>query len=151
MKLRGTQWAGDVSYSIYLWHWPLLILAPFLLLRTLDTPIKLALVALTLVLAALSKRFVEDPMRSGPLLASHRPRRSFAFVLVGTGTVLLATVGALAVLTARQNSDALATSQLFASHQRCLGAAATLAGARSLSRRGCNSGSKAPQTKHRRR
>lgn len=124
MKLRGTQWAGDVSYSIYLWHWPLLILAPFLLLRTLDTPIKLALVALTLVLAALSKRFVEDPMRSGPLLASHRPRRSFAFVLVGTGTVLLATVGALAVLTARQNSDALATSQLFASHQRCLGAAA---------------------------
>ena len=123
MSLRPAQWLGDVSYSVYLWHWPLLILTPFLLLRELDTPIKLGLVALTLILAALSKRFVEDPLRSGPLLASHRPRRSFAFVLVGTGTVLLATVGALAVLTSRQNSDLAAAKALLGSRAPCLGAA----------------------------
>lgn len=124
MSLRGTQWVGDLSYSIYLWHWPLLILTPFLILGGLSTPIKLGLLALTLLLAALSKRFVEDPIRSGPVLASHLPRRSFAFVLAGTGTVLLATFAALAVLTAREDSDALATKQLFASPQRCFGAAA---------------------------
>ncbi len=124
MKLRGTQWLGDVSYSVYLWHWPLLILAPFLLLRELDTPIKLGLIALTLILAALSKRFVEDPLRSGPLLAAHRPRRSFAFVLAGTGTVLLATFGALAVLNSRQNEDLAAAKTLLGSRAPCLGAAA---------------------------
>jgi len=124
MKLRATQWLGDVSYSVYLWHWPLLILTPFLLLRELDTPIKLGLIALTLILAALSKRFVEDPMRSGPLLAAHRPRRSFAFVLAGTGTVLLASFGALAVLNSQQNDDLAAAKALLGSRAPCLGAAA---------------------------
>lgn len=124
MSLRPAQWLGDVSYSVYLWHWPLLILAPFLLLEDLSTPIKIALVALTLVLAALSKRYVEDPLRSGPLLAGHRPRRSFAFVLAGMGTVLLASFAALAVLSEKQSSDSLATSRLLASGEPCLGAAA---------------------------
>ena len=124
MSLRPTQWLGDVSYSVYLWHWPLLILTPFLLVAELGTPIKLALVGLTLVLAALSKRFVEDPLRSGPLLANRKPRRSFVFALAGTGAVLLATVAALAVLSARQDDDTKLGQQLLAAHTRCLGAAA---------------------------
>ncbi len=124
MKLRATQSIGDISYAIYLWHWPLLILTGFLLLEKLGTPVKLVLVALTLLLAAISKRFVEDPLRSGPLLASHRPRRSFAFVLAGMGTVLLASFAALAVLSDKQSSDSLATAQLLASGEPCLGAAA---------------------------
>jgi len=124
MSLRPAQWLGDVSYSVYLWHWPLLILAPFLLLEDLSTPIKIALVALTLVLAALSKRYVEDPLRSGPLLAGRRPRRSFAFALAGTATVLLATVIALAVLTNNQDKDTQLGKQLLAAHTSCLGAAA---------------------------
>jgi len=124
MSLRPAQWLGDVSYSVYLWHWPLLILTPFLLLKDLGTPIKLALVGLTLVLAALSKRYVEDPLRSGPLLAGRRPRRSFVFALAGTATVLLATVIALAVLTNKQGEDTQLGQQLLAAHTRCLGAAA---------------------------
>ena len=124
MKLRPVQWVGDNSYSIYLWHWPLLILAPFVLLNQLTTPIKLGLLALTLILAALTKRFVEDPLRSGPLLAGKRPRRTFIAAAVASAVVLLASFAAIAELNDRQEQDRRATARLLASGERCLGAAA---------------------------
>ena len=124
MKLRPVQWVGDNSYSIYLWHWPLLILAPFVLLNQLTTPIKLGLLALTLILAALTKRFVEDPLRSGPLLAGKRPRRTFIVAAAASAVVLLASFAAIAELNDRQEQDRRATARLLASGERCLGAAA---------------------------
>lgn len=124
MRLRPVQWVGDNSYSIYLWHWPLLILAPFVLLDQLTTPTKLALVALTLILAALTKRFVEDPLRSGPLLAGKRPRRTFIAAAAASAVVLLASFAAIAELNDRQEQDRRTTARLLAGGERCLGAAA---------------------------
>ncbi|MCX6370700.1 MAG: acyltransferase family protein, partial [Solirubrobacterales bacterium] len=115
---------ADTSYSIYLWHWPLLILAPFVLLRELDTPIKLALIALAVLLAGLTKMLVEDPLRSGPLLAGKRPRKTFIFALIATAIVLLSGFGALAVLEHRKVVDRQTTAKLLDGGVRCLGAAA---------------------------
>lgn len=64
LQHRPAQWVGDVSYSIYLWHWPLIVLLPALL-GGLSLPAKLAILALTALLAGATKRFVEDPVRSG--------------------------------------------------------------------------------------
>lgn len=56
--LRPIQWLGDVSYSAYLWHWPLLLAAAHLVADS--SAVKASVVALTLLLAGSSKRYVED-------------------------------------------------------------------------------------------
>jgi peptidoglycan/LPS O-acetylase OafA/YrhL len=60
---RPIRWLGDHSYSIYLWHWPLLVFAPLVLKRELGHLDRAGLVALALALGAATKRWVEDPIR----------------------------------------------------------------------------------------
>jgi peptidoglycan/LPS O-acetylase OafA/YrhL len=61
LSVRPMIWIGDRSYSWYLWHWPFIVFA-----RTLFVGVSrveaLAAVA-SLIPAALSFRFVEDPIR----------------------------------------------------------------------------------------
>ena len=83
LALRPIQRIGDYSYSIYLWHWPVLILAPFVLHRdTLSTNWKLVLLIGTFVIAYLSSRFIERPLMSGGWKPNLKPRWVFAFILV---------------------------------------------------------------------
>ena len=62
------KWFGDRSYGIYLWHWPI-----FVLMRSgidIQWPEPLAFVAkiaIVLVIADLSYRFVEMPIRQGAI------------------------------------------------------------------------------------
>ncbi|ODU64373.1 MAG: hypothetical protein BGO97_10245 [Micrococcales bacterium 70-64] len=79
--LRPVQYAGDISYSVYLWHWPLIVVFPFAF-GTLSWPGVLAIVVVTVVLAALTKRFVEDPLRR-PELWGTRIWPSFAMAMAG--------------------------------------------------------------------
>ncbi len=64
MAWRPVQWLGDVSYSVYLWHWPMIVLVPYITGHRLGRLDKLAIIALTLVLAGLSKRYIEDRFRT---------------------------------------------------------------------------------------
>jgi peptidoglycan/LPS O-acetylase OafA/YrhL len=57
-------WAGVLSYSLYLWHWPVLALLRYYTgAPVLDMPHSLLFVALTVLLSTLSYHFVETPMR----------------------------------------------------------------------------------------
>jgi len=83
-------WLGDHSYAIYLWHWPPIIALPWVLRGPLGTGPKLGIVMVTLLLAWLTKRYVEDPVRSG---AAWRARRwaSVSLATAGTAAMVLAT------------------------------------------------------------
>ncbi|MGW2380871.1 acyltransferase family protein [Streptomyces sp. NPDC001658] len=54
---------GGLSYSWYLWHWPLLVIGPMALDRPLEVPLALTLCALALLLAWVTLRLVENPVR----------------------------------------------------------------------------------------
>jgi len=84
---------GRLSYSWYLWHWPLLLFAPLVVGHPLNWPGRLATVAASLLLAALTLRYVERPIRySRPL------RRSAGRSLALGSVVTAAAVSAALVL-----------------------------------------------------
>jgi len=56
-------WLGKISYPLYLWHWPVLVLPIALFSRELSAAERIIALLLTLLLADLTNRFVEDPIR----------------------------------------------------------------------------------------
>ncbi|WP_396453407.1 acyltransferase family protein [Leucobacter aridicollis] len=82
------RYLGDISYSLYLWHWPVIVIAPFALARDVGSLDKVLLLAVSLGLAALTKHFVEDPGRT-KLFANARPRRTLVATLASVVTVAL--------------------------------------------------------------
>ncbi len=88
---------GRVSYSWYLWHWPVLLLAPALLGHSLGLVGRLAAALVSGGLAVLTLRFIENPLRFAAALR-RSPGRSLALggavtaVAVCVGLALLAVV-----------------------------------------------------------
>jgi peptidoglycan/LPS O-acetylase OafA/YrhL len=62
---RPLRWIGVRSYGIYLWQWPIIVLASHS--TAFNLPRAVLEVAATVILAALSWRYVEDPIRHGAL------------------------------------------------------------------------------------
>ncbi|MFG1300233.1 acyltransferase family protein [Xanthobacter sp. V3C-3] len=88
LSLPAMVYVGRISYSLYLWHWPLLVLAVLWRGRHL-TYIQAGLVVLVAVaLSALSLKYVETPLRSGSALGGRRIAR------IGAGALaILVTAG----------------------------------------------------------
>ncbi|MEV0806626.1 SGNH hydrolase domain-containing protein [Micromonospora sp. NPDC050200] len=91
LRLPPMQFLGGVSYTLYLWHWPLLAV---LTARMPDPglPAVAATVALSVVLAYLTSRLVERPVWHSPQLAV-RPRVALA---VGAACTVLSVCAGLA-------------------------------------------------------
>jgi peptidoglycan/LPS O-acetylase OafA/YrhL len=87
-------WVGKVSYSLYLWHWPLLVLARAKFGDGLGPFAITVVVALSVLLAALSTIFVEQPFRGRSGLFSRRQ----VFAASAAGILLFAAVGLAGVL-----------------------------------------------------
>jgi peptidoglycan/LPS O-acetylase OafA/YrhL len=98
------RWLGRLSFSLYLWHWALLVIVeaehP-----SLGWPTRAAIVAASAVPAYLTMRLVEDPVRRSAVVVS-RPRSGLsvgvtamvvpAVIALGVGSQALVAVGATA-------------------------------------------------------
>jgi peptidoglycan/LPS O-acetylase OafA/YrhL len=77
LTLPPMRWLGRISYSLYLWHWPILVIPAAVATTELPLAVRLALAAATIPVAAASYRWIEEPVRRGRL-ARFRPSRSLA-------------------------------------------------------------------------
>ena len=95
LSWRPMLFVGLVSYSFYLWHWPLLVLPRIALNRPL-TPVEATLaVAVALGLAALSLRYVEKPFRGRGTIALSQ-RKVLVASVAACATLMLAGAGLFA-------------------------------------------------------
>jgi len=61
--LRVVQWLGEISYPLYLWHWPLLVIPAVYLGRGLHIYQRGFCIVITLILADATHRWIEQPLR----------------------------------------------------------------------------------------
>ncbi|MGI9821821.1 acyltransferase family protein [Agromyces sp. Marseille-Q5079] len=86
VRLKPVQWTGDISYSLYLWHWPIFMFTPMLLGMPSPPWLMVLLVGLSLAVAAASKRWIEDPFRRRTGAVGAHPRvvmAAFTAALIG--------------------------------------------------------------------
>jgi peptidoglycan/LPS O-acetylase OafA/YrhL len=89
---RGFIWLGALSYSLYLWHWPIWAITTEDLGHEPPIYARVALLALAIGISFLSLRFVENPIRRNKALAA---RRRLSLMIGGSlilGSVLLVTI-----------------------------------------------------------
>jgi peptidoglycan/LPS O-acetylase OafA/YrhL len=82
---------GRISYSLYLWHWPILVLPAIALESEPPLAVRIALVASAFAIAWLSWRFVEEPFRAGFPTLARRPMRT---VVAGAAAILAVVLAA---------------------------------------------------------
>jgi peptidoglycan/LPS O-acetylase OafA/YrhL len=89
LSTAPTVWLGKISYSLYLWHWPLFAFAAY---EWGEVPIagRLALIAASIALAALTYTWIEQPARTSRIVLT--PSRVFAAGL-GSAAVVAAVAG----------------------------------------------------------
>ncbi|HEX4080284.1 MAG TPA: acyltransferase family protein [Rhizomicrobium sp.] len=95
LTLRPLVFVGLISYSLYLWHWPVFVFATYVGFGEPSGVASISLIALSFALAVLSWRFVEQPFRRP------RPhiRRRAAFAAAAFAMCLVAGSAAFAAST----------------------------------------------------
>ena len=91
LTVAPMRWLGRISYSLYLWHWPLIVLPAAALGASLPTYGRVVLAVVAIPIAAASQRWIEEPFRHGRWIGQ-APRRTFA-----AAAGLMLAVGVVAV------------------------------------------------------
>jgi hypothetical protein len=109
-NLRITQWLGEISYPLYLWHWPLLVIPMVYLGRGLSIYERAIAILATLLFADLTHRFIEQPIRHMVIA----PKKVVTGAVIAT---LIATGTGLAITATANDTITLSTGQTYSLDQ----------------------------------
>jgi peptidoglycan/LPS O-acetylase OafA/YrhL len=93
---RPAVFFGLISYSLYLWHWPLMVFAKQLFLGQHDAAITAGVVTLSVAMATLSWRYIERPFRK-----KHGPEQRRRLFAGAAAIMLLSVSGGYAIQSAK--------------------------------------------------
>jgi len=82
---RGMYFFGDISYSLYLIHWPLIAVANHVYADIVPIPVRLGLMIAAVALSYLTFRLVEQPFRA----VASAPRRRVFMLASGIGALVM--------------------------------------------------------------
>lgn len=85
-SLTPLVWIGRASYSLYMWHWPLIVLTVQYFGEPLTVQWKILILAASALLATGTLIWVETPFRGRKGILSRK--RIFQFALLGTGVFI---------------------------------------------------------------
>ncbi len=95
LSLRPFVWVGLVSYSLYLWHWPILSFLKYVTIGELDALQVCFALLFSLIMAVLSYRFIEQPFRKKSNLLS----RNRVLLASTTALIIGVALGSVPVVT----------------------------------------------------
>ncbi|HET6389376.1 acyltransferase family protein [Hyphomicrobium sp.] len=97
LSCRPLVFAGLVSYSLYLWHWPLLALASYRLERPLHASEAAHIVVVSVIAAVISWRWIERPFRTSRPADGARDPFDLKFVATALSCLLIMAVAGGAI------------------------------------------------------
>jgi peptidoglycan/LPS O-acetylase OafA/YrhL len=97
LSIKPVIFVGLISYSLYLWHWPIIVFTRYLKASDLELVENVLLLIPIFVISILSWRYIETPFRKKKLL----PTRKTIFVGSFVATTLLVVAGLSAVVSIR--------------------------------------------------
>jgi hypothetical protein len=98
---RISQWLGGISYPLYLWHWPALVLPSTALGRPLRFYERGLCIVLTIVLAHFTSKYIEEPIR----------HKKFAIKTVYVGAAVTTIVSLLAGIAIASSASSMISTQ----------------------------------------
>lgn len=108
---------GRISYSLYLWHWPIIVLASYWLIRDLSLSESLVALLVMIALSSLTYHFVEGPTRrsSFPIRRIAYGSSAAAVLLSATAVFVLVKEG----LPSRLSAEAARLNAAIGTNFRC--------------------------------
>lgn len=97
LSLRPFVFTGKISYSLYLWHWPIFVFCGYIAMRDLGTWEKIGLLVLCFIISAASWKFIEEPFRQKDKTYNRKHVFGAAFILttlfIAMGLIIYFTKG----------------------------------------------------------